>query len=169
MSYPEPGEYAPFYEGYVTATKELPLVRALEEGHDRLLHWLDELPAERWDYRYAEGKWTIRQVVEHLLDGEVIFMNRAVRIARGDTTPLPGFEQDDYAEDSAQHPVPAASLLLRLHAWKVLAADFFARLNEQQLQRVGHANGQEVSVRALGRIMAGHLMHHTQILHERYA
>ena len=169
MNHPSSNEYAPFYEGYVASTKDLTLVRALEEGHDQLLHWLDALHADAWDYRYAPEKWSVRQVVEHILDGEVIFMNRALRISRGDQTPLPGFEQDDYAADAGIHPVPAASLLLRLHAWKVLAVDFFARLDEEQLARMGTANGQAVSVRALGRIMAGHLLHHTQILKERYA
>jgi hypothetical protein len=126
------------------------------------------VPAEKEAWAYAEGKWTIREVVGHLIDGERVFGYRALCIARGETQNLPGFEQDDYLRTSPYNHIELEDLLSELRLVRLSNIAMFRNLDEEAWNRVGIANNSEVTVRALAFIMAGHLRHHMNVLRERY-
>ncbi|WP_420454248.1 DinB family protein [Rubrivirga sp.] len=161
---PGPDEYADFYAGYVAATTETDLADALRRpGLAALVRGLDPSLAGT---RYAPDKWTLAGVVQHVIDTEWVFATRALRIARGDRTPLPGFDQEPYAEAAPDRPLAAlADELDRLRASTV---DLFASLPADALLRVGVASGHPLSARAAGWIVAGHERHHLGIVRERY-
>jgi hypothetical protein len=129
---------------------------------------LNRVPAEKEAWAYAEGKWTIREVVGHLIDGERVFGYRALCIARGETQNLPGFEQDDYLRTSPYNHIELEDLLSELRLVRLSNIAMFRNLDEEAWNRVGIANNSEVTVRALAFIMAGHLRHHMNVLRERY-
>jgi DinB superfamily len=165
---PGGGEHAPFYAGYVSLVTESDVLAALEAQARELEALAASVPAERESFRYAPGKWSVRQVLGHLTDAERVFGYRAFCISRGDRTPLPGFDENAYV---ASAPFDGQSL-------KELARDFaalrganlavFRHLDPARWALLGSANGSPVSPRALAFIMAGHVRHHQGVLRERY-
>ena len=129
---------------------------------------LRPLTEEQAAYRYAEGKWSIKQVIGHLADTERIFVYRALRIARGDQTPLPGFNENVYVDQGAFDDRPLQSVLAEFEATRAATAAFFQGLPEPAWARMGTANDYPISVRALAFIVAGHELHHRALLQERY-
>lgn len=164
MGRPGPAEYAPYYGRYVDLVEDGPLEAALRApGLEALVRGLD--PA-LGGHRYAPGKWTLSQSVQHVIDTERIFAARALRIARGDRTPLPGFDQDAFAETTADRDLEAlADELAAVRASTVLLV---TSLDAGALGRVGTASGGPLSARAAGWIIAGHDRHHQRIVRERY-
>jgi hypothetical protein len=165
---PGPDEYAPYYEKYVGRVASDDVVRTLGAQIETTLAFLQVVSTEDSLRRYAPGKWSVREVVGHMIDTERIFAYRALRFARNDRTELPGFEQDDY--------MPAARFDERL--WHDLLAELefvrganilmFRGLDEAAWLRRGVASGCEMSVRALAYSIAGHELHHMEILRTRY-
>src|SRR5204863_8887114 len=119
-------------------------------------------------YAYAEGKWTIRQLVGHLIDGERVFGYRAFCIARGEKQNLPGFEQDDYLLTAPYNNIDLEDLLSEMRLVRLANIAMFRTLDEEAWSRVGIANNNEVTVRAIAFIMAGHVRHHMNVLRVRY-
>jgi uncharacterized damage-inducible protein DinB len=119
-------------------------------------------------HRYAPGKWTVNEVIGHVIDAERIFATRALRFARGDQQPLPGFEQDDYVRAAKSDGYPLAELASELDVLRQATIFFFRHLDEEAWMRKGIASGAEVTVRALAYIIAGHELHHRQLLRTRY-
>lgn len=169
MSFPRSEEYAPFYAGYVAACEGLTLTEALNQAFEAVHAYCLAIPVDAWNHRYAPEKWTRGQVMTHLLDGQAVFFYRAVRIVRGDTTPLPGFDENAFAADTQDLPYPHPTWPAQWLAWKELALALFRDLSDERLQRTGVASGHLVSTRALGYIMAGHVLHHLHILNTRYS
>ncbi len=134
----------------------------------RLMCLLDRVPPERETYAYAEGKWTIRQIVGHLIDGERVFGYRALCIARGETQDLPGFDQDEYMPNAPYEHVELEDLLSEFRLVRLSNIAMLRTLDETAWTRMGMANGAPVSVRALVYIMVGHVRHHMGVLRERY-
>ncbi|HEV7993272.1 MAG TPA: DinB family protein [Gemmatimonadaceae bacterium] len=165
---PDASEYPPFYHGYVSAVPDGDLIALLREGGLAMRAVATQVPEERGGFRYAEGKWTIREVLGHMIDAERIFSYRALRIARGDTTPLPGFEQNDYVRTSGSDARTIASLVDELTAVRESSVHLFESLPDDAWARRGIASGKEVSVRALAYIVAGHARHHLTVLREKY-
>ena len=161
-------EYAPYYGRYVSRVPEGDVVRTLETQLAETLALLREVPEARAGRRYAEGKWSLKEVVGHMSDTERIFAYRALRIGRGDATPLPGFEQDDYVRDTDFDRVPLADLAAELEAVRRATIHLLRNMDEAALARRGTASGYEVTVRALAYIIAGHERHHVGIIRERY-
>lgn len=158
-------EYAPFYARYVDAVPDGDVRQTLTAGIGATLALLDGAdPA----HAYAPGKWTVRQVVQHLADAERIFATRALRIARGDPTPQPGFEENAYADATAADARPLATVADELRAVRVATLALLGGLPADAWPRTGTASGHPVSVRALVWIVAGHERHHAAILRERY-
>ena len=161
---PGPDEYAPFYAGYIEKVPEgdprAQLARATEETR-RLL---DAFGDERAGQPYAPGKWSVKDVATHLADTERVMAYRALRIARGDTTPLAGFDQDDYVRAAGANRRPLSDLLAELSAVRVGSFALFTGLDEEAFLRRGTANGNPVSVRALLYIILGHEEHHRALL-----
>ncbi len=165
---PLPGEYAPYYETYISLVKSDDILAALEA--QRLLSaQLFAARSERdGNFRYAPDKWTVKEVLGHLSDSERIFAYRAVRIARGDQTPLSGFEQDDYVRGGNFSERALSDLAEEFDVVRAASIALFKSLRKEAWQRRGVANKTEISVRALAYIIAGHELHHRRILDERY-
>jgi hypothetical protein len=161
-------EFAPYYDRYVSRVPEGDVVGTLETQLAETLAVLRAIPESRGTHRYAPDKWTIKQVVAHLSDTERIFAYRALRIARGDATPLPGFDENAYAEGADFDRIPLAALIDELEAVRRATVHLFRHMDGTALGRRGSANGQPVTARALAFITAGHERHHLAILRERY-
>lgn len=162
---PTPDTLAPFHAPYLARVPDGDIRATLAadfDAHTALLAGADP------DHAYAPGKWTVRQVVQHLADAERIFATRALRIARGDETPLPGFDHDAFAETTAPDRRPLASVVDEWRAVRAATLALFDGLPTPAWERVGKANGHPVSVRALAWITAGHARHHADLLAERY-
>ncbi|MDB5196794.1 MAG: hypothetical protein JWP88_1165 [Flaviaesturariibacter sp.] len=169
MPRPDLSRVPSYYHRYIDQVKGDDLAEALPFCQQELYSFLESLPESRWDYAYAEGKWTIKELVQHIIDADRIFAYRALTFARKDRTPLPGFEENDYANASDANRRTAKSLLNELQTVQQAALLLFNSFSEEQLAQEGIANGNSVSVAAIGFIMAGHALHHLQILKERYA
>lgn len=165
---PEPGEFAPFYATYinqVSGSDALPVLVAQRESTSR---FLAAVPESRAGYRYAEGKWSLREVVGHLSDAERIFAYRLLRFARADATPLSGFDENIYVPSGEFERRSLADVAAEFAAVRESTLALVRALSADALVRRGPANGQEVSVRALAWIIAGHEAHHIRVLGERY-
>ena len=168
MNRPAETEYAPDFQNYVGQVNETDVMAVLRSEIDDLDVLLNRVPAEKETYAYAEGKWTIREVVGHLIDGERVFGYRALCIARGEQQNLPGFEQDDYLRTSPYNRVDLEDLLSEMRLVRLSNIAMFRTLDEEAWNRAGIANNNQVTVRALAFIMAGHLRHHMKVLQQRY-
>jgi uncharacterized damage-inducible protein DinB len=165
---PGADEYAPFYAGYVGRVVPGDLVAGLATQLAGTLELLGAVPEERGDYRYAPDKWSIKEVVGHLADTERIFAYRLLRIARGDVTPLAGFEQNDYVPAGAFHRRSLRGLTDDLRHVRQATVALVRSLDAAALARRGNASGAPVSARALVYIIAGHELHHVDVLRTRY-
>ena len=165
---PAPDEFPTFYAGYVAHVPDGDVVEALigsAEITAALLHDVSDDVAER---AYAAGKWTLKEVLLHCADAERIFAYRALRIARGDETPLPGWDENAYAPQSGAAARSLHSILDEFESVREATVTLFQGLPEESWSRVGTANGRSISVRAIAWITAGHLLHHLQVIQERY-
>ena len=165
---PAINEYAPFYETYISKIGSDDLIKELENGEKDVTNLLKNLPEEKLDYRYAEGKWSIRELIIHLMDVERIFTYRALRFSRNDQTPLAGFDDEPYIAESNASERSLQSLLDEYHAIRKATIEFFRNITPEMSLRKGNANGREISVRALGYIIPGHEGHHLGVIRERY-
>ncbi|HEX2207897.1 MAG TPA: DinB family protein [Longimicrobium sp.] len=167
---PRPGEYPPYARMYLDLLPDDDrLLEHLTGNLQVAIDLVSALPEERLLHRYAPGKWTIRETLVHVVDDERIYACRALCFARGETTPLPGFEQDDYAAASGANARSLRSILAEYAAVRHATIALFEGLDEAALTRTGVANGNRASVRALGWHIAGHELHHLKLLRERYA
>jgi len=166
---PDATEYAPFYAGYVARVPEVDIVSVLRDSGGEITGALAAIPETRGGFRYAPEKWSVREVIGHLIDAERIFGYRALRLARADATPLPGFEENDYVRSGGSDARTVADLVDELRAVREATVRLFGSFPDDAWGRRGIVNGREVSVRALAFITAGHARHHLQILRERYS
>jgi len=165
---PKAEEYAPSYGTYIGRVPETNVMESLARQPDEMLAVLKELPPERATYRYAPGKWSVAEVVGHLTDSERVFAYRALCIARGDQTPLPGFDESVYVPASHCDRRGLPQVLDDFVAVRRATISLFAGLDATDFARAGNANGTAVSVRALAYILVGHVRHHMGTLRERY-
>ena len=168
MNKPELDEYAEYYDRYISLV-EGDVLPMLDGQPAELRAMFAALPEEKGTYKYAEDKWTLKEVLSHLIDGERFFAYRMLRISRGDKTPIEGFEQDDYIENSNANSRSFDELLDEFDLQRRSNMLFVRNLSDEATQRLGTASGYTVSVRALVYIMAGHVSHHVKILKERYS
>lgn len=166
----ETTEYASFYQPYITAitASGKGILENLQDTHDELLNLLQSLPEEKQLYAYAEGKWTIKEVLQHIIDTERIFAYRALRIARKDKTPLAGFEQNDYVETCNADYRNFSEMLEEFSLTRKSTQLLFKSFEDDMFLEEGEMSGNSVTVRALGFICSGHVKHHLNILKERY-
>jgi DinB family protein len=165
---PQPGEYDPYYERYIALVPPGDIVAVLERQVPETSSLLISRGAQRADFRYAPDKWSVKEVVGHLCDTERILSYRALRIARGDQTPIEGFEQDDYVPNGKFGQRSLADLLAEFADIRKATLDLFRHLDAQAAARRGVANKKEITARALAYIIAGHELHHRRILEEKY-
>ena len=165
---PQKTDYAGFFEKYVALVPGGDFLEILEEQHAGLLHMLSPLSDRQADFRYESGKWSIKEVLGHLSDAERIFSYRLLRIARGDQTPLPAFEQDDYMAPGNFPARQLADLLDESSAVRRASIALIRSLDDKAWLRRGTVSGKEITALALAFIIAGHQRHHRNILEERY-
>jgi hypothetical protein len=165
---PAKGEFLPYYAKYIDLVATGDVLATLSKQMAETQALLRSLPASVSTYRYAPGKWSVNELIGHVTDSERIFAARALRFARGDAAPLPGFEQDDYVANSSFDAFPLGELASELGAVRESTIFLFKHLQEDAWMRRGIANDAEVSVRALAYIIAGHELHHREILRARY-
>jgi len=165
---PEPGEYAPYYERYISLIPGSDILGTLESQRRQMMLLLSGRDEEDGDLRYAPDKWTAKEVLGHVCDTERIFAYRALRIARRDRTPIEGFEQDDYVRNGPFGHAPLAEIVEDYIAVRRATLTLLRNLDEAAWMRRGIANENEISVCALAYIIAGHELHHRRILEEKY-
>ncbi len=166
---PAPDEYAPYYGTYISKVPDGDVVRTLKGQIGDTLAYLRAIPESRGGHRYADGKWSIREVVGHLADAERIFTYRALRFSRQDSTALPGFDENAFVAGSRFDDRSLASVIGEYEAVRAATVAFFDALFPEEWTRHGTASGKEMSVRALAWVAAGHELHHLDVLRTRYA
>ncbi|MHB1180134.1 MAG: DinB family protein [Daejeonella sp.] len=167
MNRPQPSEYAPFSKIYIDTVSDQ-IVAELEHQANSFPSFLKGLTADKASFAYAEGKWTIKELVGHVIDTERIMAYRLLRIARADQTPLPGFEEKDYVANAHFADRTIESLAGEFAVLRQANMYLIRSLTEDEIARFGTSNGSPVSARALIYILAGHVNHHRTIIEERY-
>ncbi len=166
---PLAGEYDPYAIMYIKLLPDDDLVlQHLKENFKRTREFIQSLPPDKLNYRYAENKWTIKEILVHIMDDERIYAYRALRIARNDKTPLPGFEQNDYVPVSLANKRNLLSIFQEYETIRNATLSLFTSFTSEDLLRIGTANDHPVSTRALAYHIAGHELHHVNIIKEKY-
>lgn len=165
---PAADEYSQYFGGYVARVPDGDVLVTLTRQLDETASLLGGVPEERGSYRYAPGKWSIKEVAGHMLDTERIMAYRALRAARGDRTELPGFEQDDFVRGASFDRRPLRETLEEMRLVRLANIAFFRSLSDEEVTRRGVANGNEFTPRAMAYIIAGHERHHLEQLRVKY-
>ena len=161
-------EYPAYFSTYIAAVDDVDLIEELEISVHRLIRFIQNIPMDKHDYSYAQGKWKIKDIIQHLIDAERIFAYRALRFARKDSTELPGFEENDYADIAGGNNRSLVDLLSELVVVRQATLSLFKTFSDEILIRSGIASNKSVSVRAIGFVIIGHQNHHQRIFQERY-
>ncbi|GAA4271777.1 DinB family protein [Aquimarina gracilis] len=162
------GEFHPYYGAYISKAKHIDVVKGLHHGKKEFVDFVNSIPQEKFTYAYADEKWTIAEVLQHLIDAERVFAYRALRFARNDKTSLMGFEQDDYVPNSNANNYSKEELIADFEAVRNSSITLFKSFTNEMLLRVGEASSSAMSTRAVGYVLAGHQAHHFEVLKERY-
>jgi uncharacterized damage-inducible protein DinB len=168
MPRPQPNDYAAYYETYIAKVQGGNVKEVISSYSEPLLQFYSSLPEEKADHRYAEGKWSVKELLQHIIDAERIFSYRALRIARKDQTALPGFDENTYTPASKASGRTLQSLKDEFAAVRKATDILLNTFDEEQLSQRGTASDQPVTANAIAFIMFGHMIHHRQVLEERY-
>ena len=163
-------EYAPYFERYMhlTALKDKTIIQNLESAQDEFERVLRNLPVSNHSYSYASGKWTLKELIQHVIDTERVFCDRALSFARNDQTSLPGFDQDVFVDNDTANERDYYDLLDEMKVLRKSSIQLFKSFSKEALLRIGVASDNKMSVRALGYLFSGHQIHHINIVKERY-
>ncbi|MEG2102431.1 MAG: DinB family protein [Flavobacterium sp.] len=161
-------EYSGHFSTYIKQAGDGKLIEELEISLHEFIRFVQNIPLDKFDYRYAEGKWTIKHIIQHIIDSERVFAYRALRFSRNDKTPLSSFEENDYANNANSNNRSIQDLLTELSALRHSTLLFYKSLSEEQLKNIGTASNNQISVRALGFVIIGHQKHHQKVFEERY-
>jgi hypothetical protein len=168
MTRPDLNTLPDFHKRYVDHVKDFDMLEALKFSSKETLQLIRSIPEDKGDHRYAEGKWTIKELLCHMMDTERILAYRALRFARNDKTNLPGFEENDYAPQANAQNRKVKDIANEMERLRLTTIDLFVNFTPEMLKRKGLANNLELSVLNLGYIISGHESHHRKILKERY-
>lgn len=157
-----------WYHGYINQVEGSNFMEAMKKQTPALIRFLSSIPPGKRNYRYAKGKWTIKELLQHLIDAERVFAYRGLCFARKDKTPLPGFEENDYADNAKAGKRDWRIMIEELKAVRRSTELLFGSFDKDQLSFVGTANNNPVSVLAIGFILVGHVTHHINVIKERY-
>lgn len=169
MPRPSVSDYAPFFQTYINYTSGKEYSILVQQYNDRLIDSWTAIPLEKINFSYAPGKWTIKQMFQHVMDTERIFAYRALALSRKETISIPGFDENAYAENATAAHRPWKDMLLE---WKILRQStnlMFNSFNEEQWKQKGIVSGNLMSVNAISFIIFGHALHHLYILKEKYS
>ncbi len=165
---PDKNEYASYYHAYISKVSGDDLLQVLEQSMKETLAFFRAIPEDKWEHRYAPDKWTIKEVLQHLTDGERVFAYRSLAIARGDKTSLPGFDEKDYARNGNANQLSPEALLTEYESVRMATLGLFRNMSAEAAKIIGTANNAPSSARALGFCIAGHELHHREVVAERY-
>jgi len=168
MGRPDLSRVPEWYHGYINKVQEDDLSAAFKNQSAGFLKFLEELPDAKLDYRYADGKWTVKEVLQHIIDAERIFAYRALRFARKDNTPLPGFDENEYAKNAIVSNRNWNEMIAEFSALRKSTELMFASFSSDELESTGIASEKQVYVLGIGFIIVGHAAHHRDIIKERY-
>ncbi len=169
MRRPETSEYSSYYQSYIDLTRGVDFLQNLQDSGDQLIHFLENLETDRWDYAYQEGKWTVKQVIQHIIDCDIVFLYRALTIVRGDTeTSLPGFDQDLFAHSSKLDHIDGRGIIENFRNLRSLIISMFKSFDSEKMDLSGTANNNSLTPLSTAFIIAGHTFHHLSVLKERY-
>jgi hypothetical protein len=165
---PDPSEYDPYYDRYISLVQTDDMAATLQKQAQETRDLLSKVGAERADFRYAPGKWSVKEVLGHVNDTERIMSYRVLRISRGDQTPIEGYEQDDYVAGGKFGRRTLDDLLQEFMTIRNATIQLIRHLDPESAERRGTANQKPVSARAVIYVIAGHELHHRRILREKY-
>jgi uncharacterized damage-inducible protein DinB len=165
---PAKGTYPEYYERYISLVNGEKIFEELYNQHIETMELITSVDEETLQYRYAEGKWNIREMLQHLIDSERIFAHRALRIARGEELPQHGFDDEKFVKESKAASRDINDMIRELSVVRAASVELFKSFDEEMLNRMGNANGKDVSVRSLVYILLGHEIHHRNIIEEKY-
>ncbi|MEO5942878.1 MAG: DinB family protein [Ferruginibacter sp.] len=168
MPKPLPGTYPEYFDRYISQVNEDDAITALENQHQVVDSFFDAIPEAKEMYAYAEGKWTIKEVLQHIIDAERIFIFRALCFARQESQSLPGFDENSYAANSNANAREWQSLCEEIKAVRKTTIQLYESFTDDMLQFSGNANNKPTSANTMGFVIAGHLTHHIKIITERY-
>ena len=168
MARPDPGRMPEYYHRYINQVKENDLMSALRNNTSSFVSLLKTIPVEKQDHRYAEGKWTIKEVLQHIIDIERVFTYRALRFARRDDTPLPGFDEKVFAANANADKRNWDELVDEFTSLRKATELMFGSFDDGQLESTGTASNVSMYVLGVGYIVVGHCEHHLAILKEKY-
>jgi hypothetical protein len=157
-----------FMQNYIKAVKEDDVLKALKKNTRQFSKFLKEIPRKRIDYAYAPDKWTIKEILQHIVDAERVFAYRALSFARKDASPLPGFDENNWAANAGAAKRKWSDLVEEFKDLRKSTERLFGSFTDEQLRATGTANGNLVNVLALGFLPSGHVLHHIRIIRERY-
>lgn len=163
-----PNEYSSYYKSYIKKASNLELLDGLMQSGEETLTFFKSIPESKHEYAYDDGKWTIKELLLHLMDAERVFVYRALRFARNDNTVLPGFDENYYTSQSQANSYSVAQLLKSYEVLRAYTLNLFESFTDDMLLQIGEASGSKMSVRAIGFVTIGHERHHIQIIKERY-
>ncbi len=166
--FPLTDEYAPLYEIYLAPYKNFSMLKAIKHKNKISKRVIRSITKDKWNYRYAENKWTTQEIIQHLIDAERIFVNRALHILREDTLPITPFDEDKYIENAQTENRSAKNITKEYIAISQATYYFFENLTKEQLLKKVMYNENFISVRALAYIICAHATHHCAVIKERY-
>jgi len=168
MARPDLSKVPEYFSKYINQVEEDDLMKALKKQTRSFGKFLEEIPKDKRDYRYAEDKWTIKEVLHHIIDAERVFAYRALCFARKDTTPLPSFDENMYAGNAKTANRKWKDIVREFESVRESSIILFDSFDEEQLESSGTASGKSNYVLGIGFILAGHVNHHVKIIKERY-
>lgn len=168
MNKPSREEIGEWYQGYIDRVDDGTALSVLRQQELSFLPFIMSIPEEKGTYRYAEGKWSIKEVISHLIDTERVFCYRGLAVSRGEQNPIPGFDQDEYVANSNANNMSLQDLAAEFLAVRKASIAFYKQIDEPTSKLVGTVSGGPMSVRSTAYIIAGHLIHHKEVLQEKY-
>jgi hypothetical protein len=161
-------EYQPYYLTYISKVGDLDLIDGLQSSFNETLSFFEKLPENKLEHVYAKDKWTIKEIIQHLIDAERVFAYRAMRFARGDKNNLPGYDENKYAPSSLANRRSKESLLKEYFNLRQTTISLFNSFTNDMLLQIGLADNGNMSVRAIAFVIIGHEKHHCKVIKERY-
>ncbi len=161
-------EFNPYYGTYIKLAENKSLIDGLQDGLEETISFFESIPRDKFEHRYAEDKWSIKEILRHIIDTERIFAYRALRFARNDSAELPGFDQDEYILPDMVNELSSQSLFDEYRSNRMSTIIMFTNFTEEMLKRIGTASNNPMSARAAGFVIIGHEKHHCNVIKERY-
>jgi len=168
MPRPDLATIPEWYHGYINQVEGNDLIVAMKKQTPAIFRFFNSIPIEKRNYRYGKGKWTIKEVLQHIIDAERVFAYRALCIARKEKVSLPSFDENDYADNSKAKKRDWTDMIEELKAVRRSTEILFSSFDKEQVSTFGIANNNPVSVLAIGFILVGHINHHVRVMKERY-